>query len=94
MAKKKKKPNPVETYKLDEYRTSTFGKSVKCLMKKKGLTQQALGELTGISQSFISKIINGGVRVNLVDAIKIAEALTGDEYDVVDMAIMPDRFER
>jgi len=49
---------------------------IKQIMRKQGLTQNDLAEITGIDQSDISKIIAGKKeRLTLLSAAKIAKAL-------------------
>ena len=49
---------------------------IKQIMKKQGIIQADLAEITGISQGDLSKIINGKKeRVSLMSAAKISKAL-------------------
>lgn len=49
---------------------------IKQIMKKQGITQVELEEMTGISQGDLSKIIAGKkVRLTLMNAAKISNAL-------------------
>lgn len=49
---------------------------IRQIMRKQGITQKELGDLTGISQGDLSRIIAGKkVRLTLINANKIAKAL-------------------
>jgi len=45
------------------------------IMKKRGLTQEELSEMTGIDQSTLSKIINEKKTITLATAQRISSAL-------------------
>ena len=84
---KKNKPIGAELHKKHVAMTNMFGHNVKKIMKSKGMTQARLGSKTGLSQSFISKVIAGTVRINLVDAITIAEVLGQDVTLMADIPV-------
>ncbi len=52
-----------------------FMNKIREIMKKRGLTQEDLSEMTGIDQSTLSKIINEKKAITLDTAKKISSAL-------------------
>lgn len=52
-----------------------LGKRIRTLRKLKGLTQEALGEKSGISYEFIGEIERGEVNPSLNSLVQIAKAL-------------------
>lgn len=53
----------------------TMGKRIKEIRKKKGITQEKLAELTGLSSAHISNIETAHTKVSLSSAVSIANAL-------------------
>lgn len=52
-----------------------YGKKVKEIRKKKGVSQESLADLAGLDRTYISDIENGKRNVSLETIFKIAEAL-------------------
>lgn len=52
-----------------------MGKRVKDIRKRKGITQERLAELTGLSSAHISNIENAHTKVSLSSVVSIANAL-------------------
>jgi transcriptional regulator with XRE-family HTH domain len=51
---------------------------IKELRREKGVTQEALAELLGVPQSYVSKYELGERRLDLVEAFEICRALNSD----------------
>ncbi len=58
-----------------EYLMPTFGKKVRQLRKERGWTQKELGEASGLSKPYISRVENDDIGFSFKAATKIAEAL-------------------
>jgi transcriptional regulator with XRE-family HTH domain len=52
-----------------------YGKKVKEIRKKKGVSQESLADLAGLDRTYISDIENGKRNVSLETIFKISEAL-------------------
>jgi transcriptional regulator with XRE-family HTH domain len=59
-----------------------FGKRIATLREEKNMSQQELAELTGITQSNISRIEQGKYSVGFDILVKIAEAM-GKKIDII-----------
>ena len=60
---------------------AAFGKAVKRLRIKKGITQLDLEILSGISRTEISRIENGFNNIEFLTIVKLAEALEANLLD-------------
>jgi len=52
-----------------------FGKNIRRLRREKKITQEGLGELTGLHRTYIGLVERGEKSISLVNAMKIANAL-------------------
>lgn len=71
---------------IDDVRTQ-FGKRVQFFRKQKGYTQEALGELVGISTEQISNIERATSRTRIETAASIASALDVALSDLFDLPL-------
>ncbi|UNL87505.1 helix-turn-helix domain-containing protein [Priestia koreensis] len=61
-----------------------FGQRVKVYRKAKGYSQEKLGALTNLTQTYISEVENGHRNISLVNMYLIAKALGIKVIDLVD----------
>lgn len=54
---------------------SAIGQNIKRIRKQKGITQEQLADMTGISKVHISNMENANTKVSLASLVKIASAL-------------------
>ena len=66
--------------------TVSFGKKVKLLRFKKGISQEKLSELSGISRSVMGKIERGEISTTLHSVEKIATALNIEVSKIFDFS--------
>lgn len=59
------------------------------IMNDNGLRQNSLAQLTGISESKISKMLSGNLKVSLENLSQIARALSINEIDII---TYPDKY--
>lgn len=59
-----------------------FGRVVKRIRMKKGISQEQLGELVDLHRTYISDIERGGRNVSLVNIYRIAEGLNVKTADL------------
>ncbi|GMQ23682.1 helix-turn-helix transcriptional regulator [Algoriphagus sp. oki45] len=52
-----------------------YGKKVRTIRKKEGVSQESLADLAGLDRTYISDIENGKRNVSIETIFKIAEAL-------------------
>lgn len=62
----------------------TVGENIKRIRKEKGLTQKALGELSGINEVQIRRYEIGGANPKLETIRKIAKALNVDIWELIE----------
>ena len=62
---------------------------LKKIMNDRNLTQKALGNFAGITDSQMSKVFNGSVQLNLWQLSKIAENL---QMDIIDIFTYPKKY--
>lgn len=67
-----------------------FGNNLKEIMDEKGYSQNDLSEATGISQSSISKYINGQQIPNAITIVNLSYTLDCDIYELIDFGDMVD----
>lgn len=67
-------PKNIDNLTEQEFKNE-FGRRIRALMYRKGLTQEDLSNLSGISQSQLSGYITGRINPSFYKAYKIAEAL-------------------
>lgn len=67
--------------KFQENSGNIFGATIMSVRKEKGLTQEALGKLVGMSKSSISKIENGITHLSAEDASILLEAM-GEQLSI------------
>lgn len=60
---------------------SNFGKRLRELRDKKGLTQEDLAEIVGVHQTYIGKIETGKANISLMLMYKITRALDITLYE-------------
>lgn len=72
----------IGTSKRDDYELKIkllqFGQLIKEVRKANGLTQDELGELTGVTKSQISKLENGTSNMTICTIFKIFEAMKSE----------------
>ena len=66
--------------------TKDFGKKIKLLRFKKGISQEKLSELSGISRSVMGKIERGEISTTLFSVEKIATALNTEINKLFDFS--------
>lgn len=62
---------------------SLFGQSLRRIRKEKGLTQERLAELTGLSTNFISELERGLKAPGLAAIVSISKALDVSVHDLL-----------
>jgi len=63
-----------------------FGQLIKEIRKERGLTQDQLGELIGVTKSQISKLENGTSNMTIGTIFKIFEAMKSEvQFEVTEM---------
>jgi transcriptional regulator with XRE-family HTH domain len=62
----------------------TFGAHLRAVRLEKGLTQEALGVLTGLHRNYISSVERGERNVGLINILKLAKALSVHPSRVLD----------
>lgn len=60
-----------------------FGKHVKKLRQKKGLSQEELALLAGLDRTYISGIERGKRNVSLINLIKLANSLDIPAHEII-----------
>ena len=60
-----------------------FGRTIQERRRAKGLGQRALAERVGVSFTYISKIENGTRRLDVIEFVRIAEAIGSDPAEIV-----------
>lgn len=83
---------PLGSPERDDYelriRLIQFGQLIKEVRKEKGLTQQQLGELIGVTKSQISKLENGTSNMTIGTIFRVFEAMNSEvHFEVKEMAI-------
>lgn len=72
----------VGTAERDDYelrlKLMQFGQLIKVVRKDKGLTQQQLGEMIGVSKSQISKLEKGTSNMTIATIFKVFDAMKSD----------------
>lgn len=61
-----------------------FGRNLASLMFEAGLTQNDLAEMTGVTQSDISRYISGDQIPNAITIVNLSYALSCDYDDLID----------
>lgn len=60
---------------MNDIRLIAFGHKVRAIRKEKGLSQEALADLSGIDRSYMGHIERGQKNVTLLKIYQIADAL-------------------
>jgi len=68
---------------MKDRRLVSFGKKVRLLRKEKGLSQEALADLSGIDRSYMGHIERGSQNITLLKLHQIAEALEVPAYELL-----------
>lgn len=68
---------------MKDHRLVSFGKKVRLLRKEKGLSQEALADLSGIDRSYMGHIERGSQNITLLKLHQIAKALEVPAYELL-----------
>ena len=68
-----------------------IGRRIALYRKKKGLTQAALSEILGVSESYVSQVERGSARISLSRLDEISEVLSTDiALPISDNVVLPE----
>ena len=76
----------------EEYRR--FAHALREMRVSAGLSQYALAARLGVRQDFISKVEAGRRRLDVIEFLRIVNAIGGDPLEVLAAVIDPGRFQR
>lgn len=71
---------------MASYIVIQFGRRVRAVREKQGLSQERLGELAGMHRTYIGMIERGEKNITITNVAKLAKALNVRVRDLVDFA--------
>lgn len=72
-------------------RRAATGRAIRARRRERNLSQRALGQVIGRSQSWVAKVEAGDLSLSLADACRLAVALGGDVASLTGEDAEPDR---